>query len=405
MKIGEFASSNNISLDTVRHYVDLGLLLPEKSGAQFTYDERCARDLVEILELKEMGFTLNEVKSIFTFKRLGRLTSYQENPAYQDIYKNRHHQLTARLDELQKSKDKLENRLMEFDRENTGSCRHGFDFKKLGLFCCPGCGCELALLDARITGNLITDAQLGCKCGKEHHIESGILFSGVNIRETSEFDGNQIADYIEATDEAYLQNVYRGMDWIRRKLDPESLHGKVILELGSGSGFFLRHIYEDLPEDMVYIAVDHNINSHRFLKSALEKTGCRKNIFFVCSDFLELPLRAGSADLVLDLTGTSNYSFEHEGFLPELMMKYFKGDAELLGNYILFGNFTSDSLIKMQFRKNFKPGPIKQNLESSGFKIIDESVSDYLEKGGKFESYFKKGEKVNSCSLYAKRRG
>lgn len=405
MKIGEFASTNNISMDTVRHYVELGLILPERTGAQFTYDERCFNDLSEIMDLKGMGFTLNEIKSIFTFKRLGRLTTYQENPVYQDIFKNRQSQLAARLEELQKCKERLEGRLKEFDTTNTVGCRHGFDFRKLGLFCCSRCAGEFTLQDARIMDNLISDARLGCKCGKGHIIEDGILFNGTKTSEASESDSDKIADYIETTDPAYLQNVYKGMDWIRRKLDLESVRCKVILELGSGYGFFLRLIYEDLPEDTVYIAVDHNIDSLRFLKSILEKTGCRKNIFFVCSDFLELPLRAGAADLVLDLSGTSNYSFEHEEFLPEEMKRYFKADAGLLGSYILFGNFTSDSLIKENLRKNFRPGHIKQKLESTGFEILDETVGNYLEKGGKFESYFKKGEKVNAYSLSAKRRG
>ena len=40
-----------------------------------------------------------------------------------------------------------------------------------------------------------------------------------------------------------------------------------------------------------------------------------------------------------------------------------------------------------------------------GFEIIDETVSDYVEKGGKYENYFKKGERVNACALYVKMRG
>ncbi len=405
MKIGEFASSNNISIDTVRHYVELGFILPARKGAQSVYDGQCAADLSEVLELKEMGLTLNEIKSVFTFKRLGRLTAYQENPAYLDIFKNRYRQLAAGIEELQHRKSKLENRLAEFNRQAAGGCRHGFDFRGLDLFCCAACGGELALLEARIADNLITDARLGCKCGRECSIADGILFAGGAEREAGGFDEKRIAEYIETTDEAYLRNVYRGLDWLRRKLDLKSSGNKVLLELGSGYGFFLRHIYEDLPENTAYIAVDRDINSHRLLKQMLEKAPRRKNIFLVCSDFLELPLKGGAADFVLDLSGTSNYSFEHEEFLPEKMAGYFKAGAELLGNYIIFGNFAADTLVEERFRKNFKPGSIKRMLESSGFEIIDEATGEYLEKAGKFENYFKKGERVNSYSLHAKRRG
>lgn len=30
MKIGKFGEVNNISIDTIRHYMDLGLLIPER---------------------------------------------------------------------------------------------------------------------------------------------------------------------------------------------------------------------------------------------------------------------------------------------------------------------------------------------------------------------------------------
>lgn len=30
MKIGKFGELNNISIDTIRHYMDLGLIIPEK---------------------------------------------------------------------------------------------------------------------------------------------------------------------------------------------------------------------------------------------------------------------------------------------------------------------------------------------------------------------------------------
>ncbi len=32
MKIGKFGELNNISIDTIRHYMDLGLIIPEKKG-------------------------------------------------------------------------------------------------------------------------------------------------------------------------------------------------------------------------------------------------------------------------------------------------------------------------------------------------------------------------------------
>ena len=42
MKISKFAEVNNVSVDTIRHYMDLGLVIPEKRKSLF-FDEYCQR--------------------------------------------------------------------------------------------------------------------------------------------------------------------------------------------------------------------------------------------------------------------------------------------------------------------------------------------------------------------------
>ena len=49
MRIGAFAKKNNISFDTVRHYIELGLILPVKEhGGQYQFDNICQENIEEI---------------------------------------------------------------------------------------------------------------------------------------------------------------------------------------------------------------------------------------------------------------------------------------------------------------------------------------------------------------------
>lgn len=59
MRIGEFAKKNDITIDSVRHYIDLGLIIPIKKAGQYDFDLRCEKDIKEIKKFKEMRFSLN----------------------------------------------------------------------------------------------------------------------------------------------------------------------------------------------------------------------------------------------------------------------------------------------------------------------------------------------------------
>ncbi|MGM9986140.1 MAG: class I SAM-dependent methyltransferase, partial [Bacillaceae bacterium] len=210
-------------------------------------------------------------------------------------------------------------------------------------------------------------------------------------------------EYIQVTEPAYLENIHKGGEWAKRKLAQVDLRNKVLLELGSGVGFFLRNIYQELPEDCLYIAVDHNLNRHRFLKSALERTGLKRNVLFICSDFLDIPIQNYSVDLVIDQTGTSNYSFEHEKFLLRELVSLFKPECYLLGSFIAFKNFSIKSIIETRFRDNFIERKIKGNISSLNYTPLDERTSEYINRGGRYENFFVQGEEIYYYSFFGKR--
>jgi len=405
MRIGKFANINQVSKDTIRHYIDLGLIIPEKQGGQYDFDDRCQKSFEEILSLKEMGFTLHEIKTIFLFKSLGTLTHYQQDEYYKALFISKYEGVLREIDDLTAVGNKLKGKIEALSQDgNIKKHSIGVDISVLKLFKCVKCHGELSIQNGVINNNQIIEGQLKCHCGAIYPVEKGILtIASHDHGPYTQFDQNYIRAYINLTDYHYLDNVYKSIAWVRKKINSNDFQKKVILELGSGVGFFLRNIYHELPDDSIYIAVDHHVARHTFLKTMLESTGLQRRIIFICSDFLEIPIKDQSVDILLDFSGTSNYSFDHSDFLLEATNQYIKENAYLIGSYILFKNFSANSLILDNYRKNFTLHHVQERLKALQYKTIDERISGYLEHGGTYESYFVKGEKVYNYLFYGKR--
>ncbi|OFI46874.1 hypothetical protein BG262_03525 [Floricoccus penangensis] len=64
MYISEFVKSQSTTLDTVKFYIKNGLLTPEKDGSWYVFGEQDADDFQNIVELKELGFSIKAIKRI-----------------------------------------------------------------------------------------------------------------------------------------------------------------------------------------------------------------------------------------------------------------------------------------------------------------------------------------------------
>ncbi|MEH7438680.1 methyltransferase domain-containing protein [Neobacillus drentensis] len=405
MRIGQFGKVNEISIDAIRHYMDLGLIVPEKQGGHYVFDTSCQKDLELILDLKGMGFHLNEIKKIFHYKNFGQFTDYERDAFYQSLFLDKYEKLEQEIKNLIEMKNRLKGKVDQLSTSSSGSSNTlGIELSVLDILKCNKCGGSLTLQDGIIKKNQIVEGKLTCHCDQVYLIESGILRVGSSIESNNQISLlNNIPEYIQETDPLYLENMNKGLHWSKRKLGQIDLHKKVILELGSGVGFFLRNMYQDLPDDCLYIAVDHNLERHQFLKSLLERTGSKRNLLFICADFLDIPISKQTVDLVIDHSGTSNYSFEHESFLLREVESLFKLDSYLLGSYLAFKNFSHKSKIESKYRDNFTDSKIKQNIRKLGYIPLEDRISGSIAKGGKYEDFFVQGEEIFSYSFFGKR--
>ncbi|MFF1993580.1 methyltransferase domain-containing protein [Bacillus mycoides] len=407
MKIGKFGEINNISIDTIRHYMDLGLIIPEKKGGHYFFDEYCQKDVELILEYKWLGFSLNEIKELFLYKNLAKSINYEKDTFYQSLFKLKYEKIEQEIQILEERRDKLKAALndLSLTTEISNSIL-GVDLRVLNFLTCFKCSGNLILQDGIINSNQIIEGNLTCNCGEEYVITSGIITAG-NLFKTYERTSleDSISDYIHETDTAYLENMHREGEWAKKKLLQLDLNNKILLDIGSGLGFFLRNIYEELPEDCLFIAVDRDLNKLLFLKDVLERRNPKRNILFICTDFLNIPIQNQSVDIVIDQSGTSNYSFEHENFLLHELNSLLKPNCYLLSLFILFKNFSINSQIIIRFRENFTLSKVTKEIQNLHFQSIDERTSNYLERGGKYEDFFVQGEEIYTYSFFGKRWG
>ncbi|MGH0670109.1 MerR family transcriptional regulator [Bacillus paranthracis] len=378
MKIGKFGEVNNLSIDTIRHYMDLSLIIPEKKGGHYFFDEYCQTDLELIIHYKDLGFSLNEIKELFFYKNLAKSMNYEKDIFYQSLFKLKYDKMEQEIELLEKKRDKLKGVLHDLLLTNeTSNTIIGIDLSILHLLTCSKCRQKLILQDGIINNNQITEGKLICNCGEEYIITSGIITAGKSFKANERTSlEDTISDYIHETDNAYLENMLKEGEWAKKKLIHLDLNNKLILDIGSGLGFFLRSIYEELPEDCLYIAVDRDFNKLLFLKDVLARKNPRRNIPFICADFL----------------------------LHELN-PLFKSNCYLLSLFILFKNFSLNSQITNNFRANFSLSKIKKEIQNLQFQSIDESTSNYLKRGGKYEDFFVQGEEIYTYSFFGKRWG
>ena len=176
-----------------------------------------------------------------------------------------------------------------------------------------------------------------------------------------------------------------------------------MLELGVGNGIFLSHLYNDLPDDMTYVAVDYDYTKLKYLKKVFERSGIKKKIIFMCCKYKGLPMKHHSVDYVVDFFGMSNYSFRNKDVLHQEIEHYYKENCKVLGTFMLFDKIKSNQELSREQYKLFKKENISSYLKSLGFNKSDEYETSFAEEGEKDDEYLKVTNRVGFYGFLGER--
>ncbi|MEA1883810.1 MAG: MerR family transcriptional regulator, partial [Thermotogota bacterium] len=223
MKIGEFARKFDARIDTIRYYIDNGMILPEKLHSQYRFDDKCVEDMTLIKELKQMRFKITEIKKILSFKRLTNLIDKRNLEYYAQFFNEKKEDLIEEKKEIEKAIKAVDEKITEIETvKKTLKTKIGIPLQFFNLLYCPKCQRNLKLYNAIVDGNSIYNGELRCDCGYHALIQDGIIIDqniGESYKKVMEVNKYSPEEYLEQTDTLFISFTHKSFQWVIKRLD------------------------------------------------------------------------------------------------------------------------------------------------------------------------------------------
>lgn len=292
MKISAFAQKFNTTKTTIRYYTKINLLIPNLEGTYPEYDDRCQRDMADILFYQSKGFSNTEILKI---KSLQRFSVNDPETYTLGIKQIIDVKISSYLEEISTLKTHMSD-LADFrttlDVSRTKRSM-GFPLAGLDNLMCP-CGGDFIISQTTIIKGQISKGLITCTCGQSYKIEEGIVmdtkdalkhFKPMEIHGGFQYvDNNNIATFNEISIElkAYMSTID---------------HSQGVLFTGPGPELFLMNPEAYFKEDGNYIFLLQDHVTAFVIKSILQNNDLAGSFMLFMLDE-PLPLGKGPRHLV-----------------------------------------------------------------------------------------------------------
>ena len=407
MRIGEFSRKHNIPKSTVRYYIDLGLIAPDRLNSQYIFDERCSKNLEIVKKLKDLDFSLDEISDILSFILLSEVEDSIYVDYFTKVYNKKKNDLTREKNKIEKKIDIIENeitRLKTIDNDDIEKLGVPLDF--IPFLTCPKCKSEVSVNSNNVKNNMIIEGEIKCPCGFTMEIYDGIIISDKKLKSRLDLDIDldkfQLS-YIGETDREFIKLIYEASNWIVKKIDLKSLSNKIIMKNNTGTGMFIRKYCELLPRDCYYIAIDNKLDFLRYTKEDLEKKAEKPKIIFICTEFSHIPIKDNIVDIIIDKANGSFYDINKAGFVMDILCDKLKDRGKWLGTYLYFPDGKYPKKIQEKYHEYFDIDNLKQ-VFNKNYEEIDTMRYDRLcMKIGEYGSFLEKGDTVYQWTYYGEK--
>ena len=177
MKIGEVSRRYGISIDTLNYYIQFGLLVPPKKGGQRDFDARTISELEQILSLKELRFTLQEIYRIITMSRISHFASEEDQSDLAALYRLKREQCLKEAQAYSEAARILSEKISSLQIPVVSSRNTGVPLRMFDLLRCPDCGNPFTVSNPVMDSASMDSADLSCSCGYQAKIRSGIVIT------------------------------------------------------------------------------------------------------------------------------------------------------------------------------------------------------------------------------------
>ncbi|MED1470548.1 MerR family transcriptional regulator [Bacillus salipaludis] len=374
MKISSFAKKFKVSIDTIRYYMNLGLLIPVKTGTYYEFDQTCEEDMNLITELKSFEFTLNEIREIIDLKRITLLRDHEDLDFYVKLLEQKKAGISYEISKLQSTVQKIDQKMEILRHKETNESSTGFSLLFFPFLRCPVCSGSFQFQNALIQNESIIDGSIHCTCGYHAEIHKSILYAPNldNSIQNSAYlyehktVGEMSTDLVKMIEKCSL--------FTYQNLKNVKLTNKMILEPCIDTFVFLPKYLHLLQENAYYIFCGSKQEMIEKLKAKIDSINPALKVLYIVNSSLHLPLANHSVDYLIDSISFNDYALFNPVFPLAKLTNLCKEDATIIGCTAYYRQ-GAKSIRKMEklypnaYLKNFEKDFIKANISNFQFQL------------------------------------
>ncbi|WP_410982932.1 MerR family transcriptional regulator [Bacillus cereus] len=406
MKIGTFAKLFHVTTDTIRYYIELGLLIPDKKNTQYQMNQLCLDNMAFITELKKFHFSLLEIQQILSYQRVTNFSDHEDIDYYNNLLIDKKNQLTKKKEDLSKAIQLIEKAVQTNSPSSKEENLTGIPLSFVNLLYCPKCHIQLEMKDVTIKKIYIQTGSLTCTCGYEAAIEEGIIITA-NLYETSPYPSYFYdKETIKEINPKMINLFEKSNFWFQKILQNVDLKNKLIVETNVDAFVSLPKYIDVLETSASYVFSGYSLAMLKKVRKRIERTNPKPNVLYILNSDLNLPLKPLSIDIFVDSFTTTDFSLLNPQSPIHVLKNYFHSSSTIVGGYPYYGSSAKSlknisALYPNSHERVLYPKYLEENLSVNGFQITQSENIGYCTDPGPFFDYHVIDEKFHTLMYLA----